>query len=118
MPTAKANYELHLIREYALSHNNNIFKYIRNLTESRNYPSILHLDDISAESDTDCANLFNCYFYSVFSGTSIQSNVDNNLEPINNFSSISFTVEEVYQALLSDPNKAPGIDLISPKILL
>ena len=40
------------------------------------------------------------------------------MEPFNNFSSISFTVEEVYQALLSlDTTKAPGIDLISPKIL-
>ena len=97
----KANYELHLIREYALSRNNNIFKYIRNLTQSRNYPSILHLDDISAESNTDCANLFNRYFQS---DTPVQSNIDNNLEPINNFSSISFIAEEVYQALLSlDP---------------
>ena len=95
-----------------------IFLFFHSVTQSRNYPSTLHLDAIIAESDTDWANLLNRYFHSVFSDTSVQSNVENNLEPINSFSSILFTVEEVYQALLSlDPTKAPGIDLISPKIL-
>jgi len=33
-------------------------------------------------------------------------------------SSISFTIEEVYDTLVTlDPTKAPGIDLIPPKIL-
>jgi len=50
------------------------------------------------KSDTDYANLFS-------------------MEPTDYISSISFTIE-VYDALvILDPTKAPGIDLISPKIL-
>ena len=48
----------------------------------------------------------------VFSGSSEVPNVDNLLEPTDHTDSISITIEEVYDALVSlDPNKAPGIDL-------
>jgi len=40
------------------------------------------------------------------------------LEPTDYISSISFTTTEVYDTPVTlDPTKAPGIDLISPKIL-
>jgi len=40
------------------------------------------------------------------------------MEPTDCISSISFTIEEVYDALVTlDPTKSPGIDIISPKIL-
>ena len=62
--------------------------------------------------------MFNRYFHSVFSDSSDLSNVDNHLEPTDHIDFISITIEEVYDALVSlDPTKAPGIDLISPKIL-
>ena len=61
-PTAKQTMSYIL----SLSCNYKTFMYIRN---HRNYPSILHLDDISAASDTDCANLFNGYFLILLSLT-------------------------------------------------
>ena len=89
--------ELYLIREYAShDHNNNILKYIRNLTHSKNFPSVLHLDNEIVESDTDSVNMFNRYFHSVFSDSSEPSNVDNLLEPTDHIDSISITIEGVY----------------------
>jgi len=74
------------------------------------------LDDEIAKSDADSANMFNRYFHSVFSDSTELSSVVNYLEPTDHIDSISITVEEVYDALISfDPTKAPGIDLISPK---
>ena len=97
---------------------NNIFKYIRNLTHSKSLPSVIHLDDEVAESDTDSANMFNHYFHSVFSDSTKPSSTYNLLEPtdhINYIDSISITV---YDTLVSlDPSKAQGIDLISPKVI-
>jgi len=54
----------------------------------------------------DCTNLFNSY---------VESNTENVSEPTDPVRSISITVEEVYDVLISlDPTK---VDLISPKIL-
>jgi len=40
---SKANYELYLIREFASNYNNNIFKYIRNLTQSSGAIPLLYI---------------------------------------------------------------------------
>jgi len=69
------------------------------------------------QSDTDCANLFNCYFHSVFSGTPEQSNAENSMEPTDYISSISFTIYSRSRSVWCPPTKASDIDLTSPKIL-
>ena len=69
-------------------------------------------------TDIDKANLFNCYFYSVFSSPTSLPSTDDLPESSHSLNVIEFTETEVYKALTSlDPNKAPGIDGISPRVL-
>ena len=62
-------------------------------------------------------SLFNQYFYSVFTPPSTTPHYANATSHSNEMNSLAFT-EEVYSVLSQlDPNKATGIDSISPKIL-
>jgi len=74
----------------------------------------------SATHDIDKANLFNKYFYSVFSHSpySLPDYEDMPSTTTISLDSISICEEEVYDALSSlDPHKATGIDGFSPTIL-
>ena len=64
---AKANFEAKLVNNFAFSNDSKIFQYVRNLTKSTSIPSTILYDNTSASQDFDKANLFNKYFYSVFS---------------------------------------------------
>ena len=59
----KIQYESDLIFNYANHSNPVIYHYIRSFTKSATIPSTVYLD---ANSDLTKANLFNQYFYSVF----------------------------------------------------
>jgi len=60
---SKINFESYLISEHASHCNSNIiFKYIRNLTQSKSLPSVIHLDDEVAESDADSATCLTIIF--------------------------------------------------------
>ena len=64
--SAKVNYESDLIT-FANSNNPRVYKYIKSLTKSHTIPPTLHHDSlVVADSNTDKANMFNTYFYSVF----------------------------------------------------
>ena len=63
---AKSNFEAALITDYACHSSPAIYHYIRNFTKSATIPPTVHLDATSANSDITRANLFNQYFYSVF----------------------------------------------------
>ena len=115
---AKSNYETVLISNYANHSNPAIYHYIRSSTKSATIPSTVYLDATSANSDLSRANLFNQYFYSVF--TSLppvpeHTDISSHLSILN---SLDFSKDEVYSALNQlDPSKATGIDTISPKVL-
>ena len=63
--SAKANYKSDLITTFANNNNPRVYKYIRSLTKLHTIPPTLHHDSLVADSDTDKANMFNAYFYSV-----------------------------------------------------
>ena len=114
--SAKANYESDLIMAFANNNNPRVYKYIRSLTKSHIIPPTLHYNCKIADSNIDKANMFNDYFYSVFT----QAATDQSL-PIENpshLSSINITEEDVYNALINlDTSKAKGPDGIPPIVL-
>ena len=78
----------------------------------------MHLDATSANSDITRANLFNQYFYSVFTPSSTVPVPTIATSYISEINTLVFNEDEVYSALSQlDPNKATGIDKISPRVL-
>ena len=64
------------------------------------------------------ASLLNQYFYSVFIASYQEPDYVNSSPNSIQLDSLVFNEEEVYAALVQlDPNKATGIDKISPKVL-
>ena len=114
---AKSNFESTLINSYAESSNPAIYHYIRSYTKSGMIPPTVHLDDTIASSDASQAGLFNQYFHSVFTPPTISDHIIPPLHP-DQISSLTFTEDDVYYILCQlDPNKATGMDKISPKVL-
>ena len=80
-------------------------------------PPTVHLDDTIASSNASQADLFNQYFHSVFTPPTISDHIIPPLHP-DQISSLTFTEDDIYYILCQlDPNKATGIDKISPKVL-
>ena len=115
---AKQNYEFHLINNFAPTNNNKIFKYLKSITKSNTNPPIMNFDSSSASTDSSKANLFNQYFHSVFHNSSSPANHDNYPATHESLNSITITVTDVFEALISlDVEKSCGIDRIAPKVL-
>ena len=74
----------------------------------------LHNGSVTADSDINKAEMFNQYFYSVCTQSNSPLPNSANLQaPVNLLASISFTTEEVFDALIKlNVNKAGGIDNI------
>ena len=111
--SAKVNKKSDLITSFANNNNSKVYKYVRSLTKSHTIPSTLHHGSIVADSDTDKANVFNDYFYSVFT----QASTDLSLPTKNpsHLSHISITEEDVFNSLINlDTSKAMGPDGIPP----
>ena len=64
---AKANYETNLAFSYAHTNSNKIFQYISSIKGRENFPANMTYNDDCVSSDSDKAQLFNNYFYSIFS---------------------------------------------------
>ena len=113
---AKSNYEASLISDRSSS---KIYKHIRNITKLNSIPPLVYLDSLCSQSDSEKATLFNQYFYSVFSSKSVDLPSMDDLPLVSlSISSIEVSEHDVYSALSSlDPDKAMGIDGISPLIL-
>ena len=74
-------------------------------------------DDTIASSDAYQAGLFNQYFHSVVTPPTIFDHIIPPLHP-DQISSLTFPEDDVYHILRQlDPNKATGMDKISPKVL-
>ena len=67
MAQAKSDYESHLILNFAHSHNNKIFQYISGIKGQANFPTQMFHNSSLASNNQEKAQLFNKYFYSVFS---------------------------------------------------
>ena len=116
LSSAKTNYESDLITAFANNNNSRVYKYIRSLTKSHTIPPTLHHNSMVADSDIDKANMFNDYFYSVF--TQATTNQSFPIDNSSHLSNISITKEDVYNALINlDTSKAMGPDGIPPIVL-
>jgi len=113
---AKLDYESHLVYNFALTNSNKIFRYISSIRGQDGLPSLMSHNNITASNDKEKAQLFNNYFYSVFSADDNLSTFVPTTSP-NTIEDIVITEPDVLDILQSlDVNKACGIDSISPKI--
>ena len=104
-------YEQSLIHNFTIDKDPKLFHYI-------NTPQ-LHNGSVTADSDINKAEMFNQYFYSVYTQSNSPLPNSANLQaPVNSLASISFTTEEVFDTLTKlNVNKAGGIDNIPPIVL-
>jgi len=70
MLAAKANFEAELIPNSSPSNISRVYKYINSITRHDAIPQNVSLDSHMATSDIEKANLFNTFFYSVFTQSS------------------------------------------------
>ena len=120
IPTkAKLNYEQNLIKNFAHNRNLKIFHYIRDFTKAKSLPPILQCGTSKVESDKEKAEMFNNYFYFVFTSSHfILPNMEVLVKPTNSISDILLSYEEVYQVLSTLQFKmACGPDGIGPSVL-
>ena len=119
MSKAKLEFESSLINDFAFSNNNRIFKYISSFSKSDLIPASMYYNDKCCSDNFGNAQMFNSYFYSIFTReTSSCSRDPDHSQSVYNLHTIEINPSEVFEALISlDPNKAMGIDKISPKIL-
>ena len=73
MTEDKFDYESNLIFKFAHTHHNKIYmtQYISNIKGPDNFPTQMFYNNQQACNDQEKAQLFNNYFYSVFSAGSI-----------------------------------------------
>ena len=116
MAEAKSDYESNLIFNFAHTHNNKIYQYISNIKGHDNFPTQMFHNNQQACNDQEKAQLFNNYFYSVFSSDITIPVSESALSTsTSTLQDIEITESEVLTILSSlDGNKAPGIDNISP----
>ena len=116
---AKCEYEHSLVHNFTTNHDSAIYRYIKQLTKSYTLPSELHFDLQVANTDYGKAELFNQYFFSVFTDCNLhQSNFNEPVLPEDSLNEIHFTESDVFHALINlNSNKATGIDTISPCVL-
>ena len=61
-----------LIHNFAMNRDSKIYEYIKQFTKSHTLPLQLHLGANVANTDYDKAELFNQYFFSVFTNSDFQ----------------------------------------------
>ena len=96
-----------------------MYKCINSITRHDAVPQNVSLDSQRATSDIEKANLFNTFFYSVFTQSSFNLPPLGSLPiPPSTICDITISESDVYDALTSlNPTKAMGIDGIGPKVL-
>ena len=117
---AKSMYGQSLIHNFTIEKDYKLFHYIKKISKSHVLPPQLHNGSVTADSDINKAEMFNQYFYSVYTQSNSPLPNSANLQaPVNSLASISFTTEEVFDALTKlNVNKAGGIDNIPPIVLV
>ena len=96
-----------------------IYKFLRLLKSGGDIPSSVQYKSVYASSDFDKAELFNYYFYSVFTHSSFSlPPIEDIPSPSCTLSSINVSASDVYKTLSTlDPSKAKGFDGIGPNVL-
>ena len=118
--STKSDYEANLALTYVHSNNNRTFQYISNIKGQDHYPIEMSYNDTTESNDSEKAEIFNEYFYSVFTHSNLEFAEDNVdiTSTTGVLNDIVISESEVLEMLTSlQPNKASGIDNISPKLL-
>lgn len=117
--STKLSYESRLIDDFASSNSSMIYKYIGNLRQGSDIPSTVYHGSDRASSDADRANMFNRYFHSIFtvSSMSLPAHCDlPDCSPL--LCSINISDSDVFAVLSSlDVTKAKGLDGLGPSVL-
>ena len=107
-------------KKLSSQNNSKIYKYIQSLTSTLSLPSTISFDSLSASSDTEKANLFNYFFHSVFTQSSLSMPSPDQLplpSATETLSNTSISEDDVYTTLFSlDTTKSMGVDGIGPII--
>ena len=93
-------------------------KYIKILNQANHLPTEIYLDDITAKSDVEKANMFNAYFLSALC---LAANYHPKTEEstCTRLTEFYFNINEIYDALIKlEVTKAKGRDKISKLIRL
>ena len=119
LKNAKESYKRDLINSYTQSKTPKLFHYIKSITKFGSLSSILVNDSVKAVSDEDKAELFNQYFYSVFTDTTTSlPNLEEASIPCTTISETILSFEDIFEELRSlQISKAVGADNIGPKVL-
>ena len=119
--SAKSDFESQLVSNCAITSNFRIFSYIRSMSHQNQFPPTMFLDSSSASSDIDKAELFNRYFYSIYSSWSEDLPSLSSLPPrsdqLATLSDIHVCLSEVCSLFPHLHLKATGVDGIGPRIL-
>jgi len=109
---AKTDYETRLALNYAHTNSNKIFQYISSIKGRENFPVNMTYNDDYTSSDSDKAQLFNNYFYSVSSVSDNMPTTESDLQPCSpTLHDIHFSDSDVLNLLTNlDVSKASGID--------
>ena len=106
------------MRDFAVSNNSKIYSHIQSISKHGQLPSSMFFKDISVSSDLEKANVFNKYFFSVYSSASVYDHPTSTTPPVF-LSEIQISSTDVYDVLIKlNPIKAMGIDRIGPNILM
>lgn len=118
MKEAKQHFESTLINSFAESNSNRVYKYISSITKSTTLPTTMYHNNNSSSDNQEKADLFNSFFYSVFTRNPSPVSADEPLPTSVTLNEIEITSADTYEILSTlDPNKSMGIDNISPKVL-
>ena len=89
---AKSEFESNLALTYAHTNNNKIFQYISNIKGHDRHPNQMFYNNKKASTDSEKAQLFNDYFYSVFSSSN---------QPINYFKTTPSSDDLLHDIVMS-----------------
>ena len=94
---AKANFESLFINNFAFNNDSKIYQYVRSLSKSASTPSTIFFQSNTAIMDMDKANLFNQFFFSIFTQSSCSLPNYNELPSTSSpLSAIQIYQEDVY----------------------
>ena len=114
---AKSEHKSNLALAIVHSNNSRIFQYILSIKGNDQYPTPIFYNYKQASTDSDKAQLFNEYCYSVYTSSKQQINDCERTASPDTLQDITISESEVFKILTSlDSNKACGIDNISPII--
>ena len=116
--SVKESFQSQLIDDFIQSNNSSkLFAHIRSVTHQDILPPKVFMDSISASTDSDKANLFNNYFFSVYTPP-MSCSIPPPPDSLSVLNDIQISHSDIYTALTHlDPSKAIGIDGFGPQIL-